>query len=407
MIAYTVRAARCDHRGSDEDIYETLKRITAPLTRSWEKIRSARQVVIKTNMVWPPDKVRHFAGRLQEHVDTAVFTATLRLLRENTDARLIVADSTFLPRPDDAGEDVYFKPLLDELGIQYVESNDPPHAVYDVPGGGLMFSRYFLPACFRDADAVVSIAKLKNHAFMGVTLCLKNLFGLSPMHPDGRPRCYYHHLVRMPYYLPDLGLILQPCLNIIDALVGQARREWGGEPRICDTLIAGDHVIATDACATHLMGHDPMEDWPKSPYYRDRNPLLVAAEHGFGTVNVRDIDFESEVAAPLAEFDSEQPDTHETVVSWRRTTCEQALHYLEHRDNYCARYPRQYIYLQDGNVVWHGPMPENLGSRRILSGARKDSALWLKYVDPEEQEGEHFEVYRQVCDGLDDTETAK
>ena len=31
----------------------------------------------------------------------------------------------------------------------------------------------------------------------------------------------------------------------------------------------------------------------------------------------------------------------------------------------------------------------------MLSGERKDSALWLKKVDPEECEGEHFEVYER------------
>ena len=94
---------------------------------------------------------------------------------------------------------------------------------------------------------------------------------------EGRPRPYYHHIVRMPYMLADIGRILNPALNIIDALVGQAGQEWGngkGLGRIVDGLIAGDQVIATDACAAHLMGHEPAADWLTPPYHRDRNPLL-------------------------------------------------------------------------------------------------------------------------------------
>ena len=49
--------------------------------------------------------------------------------------------------------------------------------------------------------------------------------------------------------------------------------------------------------------------------------------------------------------------------------------------------------MQDGQVVWNGDDPSNLGSRRDLSGDKKDSALWLKYVDPDEGEGERFERY--------------
>ena len=100
-------------------------------------------------------------------------------------------------------------------------------AVYPVPGGGQMFRQYALPQGAMDVDAFVSVQKLKNHAFMGVTLCLKNLFGLVPQEPQGRARQYYHHLVRMPYVMADIGCIFDPALNVIDALVSQAGREWG------------------------------------------------------------------------------------------------------------------------------------------------------------------------------------
>ena len=36
-----------------------------------------------------------------------------------------------------------------------------------------------------------------------------------------------------------------------------------------------------------------------------------------------------------------------------------------------------------------------IGSRRDISGDKKDSALWLKYVDPDENEGERFERYAE------------
>jgi len=31
----------------------------------------------------------------------------------------------------------------------------------------------------------------------------------------------------------------------------------------------------------------------------------------------------------------------------------------------------------------------------VLAGANPQSAMWLKYVDPEEAEGEHFAVYEK------------
>ncbi|MFH1567041.1 MAG: hypothetical protein ABIL09_03510, partial [Gemmatimonadota bacterium] len=151
----------------------------------------------------------------------------------------------------------------------------------------------------------------------------------------------------------------------------------------------------TDACAAHLMGHDPASDWPTPPFRRDRNHLLIAAQRGFGTVDLKEIDFQSEVQAPLAEFDSGEIDPAPTVERWRWTACEQGLFYREHRERLVGAYANQFIYLQEGEVVWSGADPSRLESRRILSGDKKDSALWLKLVDPEEKEGERFEAYEE------------
>jgi hypothetical protein len=257
-----------------------------------------------------------------------------------------------------------------------------------------MFDRYTLSGCFADADAMVSVAKMKNHAFMGLTLCMKNLFGLPPITlPAGRVRTYFHHVIRLPYVLTDLGLILQPCLNIVDALTAQSGREWDGEGRIADALLAGDHVTATDAVGTTLMGHDPASDWPTPPFRRDRNHVLIAARHGFGTVDLDEIDYESDISAPLAHFDSVETDSPRIVESWRRTTCEQGLFYRDHQRRMVDRFRGEFIFLQDGEVVWHGDDPSSLGSRRDLSGQKRDRALWLKLVDPEEGEREQFGVY--------------
>lgn len=395
---FAVRASHCDHRATEEEIYQVLKRTTDPLHRSWQKLEKARKIVLKFNMIKKREAIAYFAGRRRELVDDAVARAVLRLLRERTSAELIATDTFPYGNGFVTPDDFNYRHILEDYGVRYVDSNLPPFAEYEVPGGGSMFDKYVLSSVFEDAE-VVSVAKMKNHAFMGITLTMKNLFGLPPMiPPQGRTRSYYHHLIRLSYVLPDLGLITQPCLNIVDALTGQWGREWGGEGRICNALLAGDHCVATDACGMVLMGHDPQSDWPTPPFRRDRNHLLIAAERGFGTLDMEKIDFQSEVEGPLAEFDSVSTDPDETVANWRRTTCEQGLIYREEKKDLIDRYRGQFVYMQEGEVVWSGEDPTNLGSRRQLSGKRKDSALWLKYVDPEEREGEHFERYEQCLE---------
>jgi uncharacterized protein (DUF362 family) len=395
--SYRVRAVHCDYRVPDEEVYQALQRATEPLERAWDRLKRARRIAIKINHDWQPHKLVTYQGHRQQLVGDAVGRAVLRLLKERTTAEIYVVDvgveSLMLGQEREAG--YLILPVLREFGVPLIDGVNDPVKWVNVPGGGQMFERYPIPQSVADADEVISVQKIKNHAFMGVTLCLKNLFGLLPLLPHGRPRHYYHHLVRMPYMLADIGKIFDPALNILDGLVCQAGQEWGpgDEPRICNTLVAGDHAIATDACAAHLMGHDPQSDWLTPPFHRDRNALLVAAQGGYGTVNLAEIDFQSEVQAPIGQFFAKEYDSRQMVASWQRTTCEQGLYYRDHQKEIAAQYAGQYIMLQMNEVRWASPDGRFNISRRILAGGNPEQAMWLKYVDPEEDEGEHYEVY--------------
>ncbi len=398
-----VRAVACDWQADDESVYQALKRAARPLTRAWERLRHARRIGIKFNQDKEKRAVVSFHHHRVQLVSDCVARAVLRLLRENTTAELFCVDISFyrhyLPRARDE-DTTQLRHVLAEFDVHYVDGNaDVTWA--SVPGGGLMFERYPVPGAFTEMDAWVSVQKLKNHAFTGVTLCMKNLFGLMPTEPAGRPRTYYHHLVRLPYVLADLGKLYDPALNVIDGLVGQAGEEWGAgeEMRIANVLIAGDHVVATDAVGAYLMGHDPeRDDWPAAPFHRDRNALRVAAENGFGTVRLAEMDFSSEVRAPAGDkpFFAKLTDSPARVAQWRKTTAEQALYYRDHHQTMLARYAGEYILLQMGEVKWHSPQGVLEVSRRSLSGDHPDQAMWMKYVDPAEAEGEHFEVYEDI-----------
>ncbi|MEZ4860766.1 MAG: DUF362 domain-containing protein [Caldilineaceae bacterium] len=397
---YKVRAVACDYRATEATIYEALKRATAPLTESWEKLRKAKRIGIKFNHDKEPKNRVYYEGQLQQLVSEKTARAFLRLLRERTDAELVAPDVSFYTMYNGATleQTCTFVQVFRDYGVEYINGIEPPHKTVSVPGGGQMFRQYVLPEGAVEVDEFISVATLKNHAFMGVTLSLKNLFGLMPGEPNGHTRTYFHHLVRMPYMLADLGRIFNPTLCVIDGLVGQAGMEWGkgrgaGPGRPCNTLIAGNHTIATDACAAHLMGHDPQSDWLTQPFLRDRNSLLVAAEAGFGTVNLDEIDFQSEVTAPVGKFYSVQTDPTEINISWRRTTAEQALHYVDQQRSLVDKYAGEYILLQEREVRWHDPVSDLRVSRRVLAGDRPEQAMWMKYVDPDEEEGEQYSVY--------------
>ena len=54
------------------------------------------------------------------------------------------------------------------------------YARLPVPGGGLIFPAYDLNGAFAETDVLVSMAKLKPHGTTGITLAMKNMFGITP-----------------------------------------------------------------------------------------------------------------------------------------------------------------------------------------------------------------------------------
>ena len=122
----------------------------------------------------------------------------------------------------------------------------------------------------------------------------------------------------------------------------------------------------------------------------------MAAEGGFGTVDLNEVDYTTEVEPqPAGSFYAIQTDSDETNSTWRRTMCEQALFYRDNPELF-EQYAGEYILLQDGEVRWHDKNGRIYVSRRELAGAHRDHAMFYKFVDPEEAEGEHYDVYERA-----------
>jgi len=164
---FRVRAVHCDYRASDEEVYQALKRATDPLTRTWEKLGRAGRIGIKFNHQWAPERVVMHEGHRQQLVSDPVARATLRLLRERTKAEIFVVDVGVEGRGHPPEATVQLLPVLREFDVPFISGHDDGVAWVDVPGGGQMFHKYPVPRSTVEADAMVSVQKLKNHLFAG------------------------------------------------------------------------------------------------------------------------------------------------------------------------------------------------------------------------------------------------
>jgi uncharacterized protein (DUF362 family) len=207
-----------------------------------------------------------------------------------------------------------------------------------VPFGGYVFPAFDLNHSYEDCDVFVSIAKMKEHATAGITLSMKNCFGLTPctiygagagidepsLVPKGG-RSLVHAGDRQPsrsappekdrttprvdtWRVPRTVVDLCAARPIHLAIVEGIKTMTGGEgPWIQEELlgvapgilVAGLNPVTTDAVSMSMMGFDPMADRGTPPFERCDSTLKLAEEAGLGTRDLKRI----EVIGSAPKFD--------------------------------------------------------------------------------------------------------
>ena len=197
-----------------------------------------------------------------------------------------------------------------------------------VPGGGMMFKGYDVNPAYEECDVFVSLAKLKEHVTAGVTLSMKNCFGImpatiygegagidEPAKVPGGARVMMHAGNRQPsksapseidpsstrdagYRVPHITADLVAARPIHFAVIDGIGTVAGGEgpwlknlhPLRPGLLIAGANCVNTDAVATALMGFDPMADRGAKPFEKCDSTLKLAEQLGIGTRDLNRIE---------------------------------------------------------------------------------------------------------------------
>ena len=211
------------------------------------------------------------------------------------------------------------------------------YARLKVPHGGLMFPAFDLNHSYEDCDVFVSIAKMKEHATAGITLSMKNCFGITPctiygtgagadepslvpkggrnlIHAGDRqpsrsapgevdPKAPREGEWRVPRTVVDLVAARPIHLAIVEGVKTMTGGEgpWVGEdlqPVAPGVLAAGLNPVNTDAVSMALMGFDPMAVRGTPPFERCDSTLALAESVGLGT---RDLSRIEVAGASIAE----------------------------------------------------------------------------------------------------------
>jgi len=210
-----------------------------------------------------------------------------------------------------------------------------------VPHGGYIFPAFDLNHSYADCDVFVSLAKLKEHATAGITLSMKNCFGITPatiygsgagtdepssMPKGGREMIHAGHRqpsksapsekdpstprdggYRVPRVVVDLVSARPIDLSIVEGVKTMAGAEgpWIHGSVVAvnpGVIVAGTNPVSTDTVCMAVMGFDPMADRGTPPFERCDNTLRLAEAAGIGT---RDLSRIEVVGTPVkaARFD--------------------------------------------------------------------------------------------------------
>ncbi len=267
----------------DAPLADLLRRGLAELGWGAEQVRG-RRVLLKPNLVEP--------DRTRAHVNThpLLVRAAAETFLGLGAAQVMVAEGAGHVR------DALF--VLEESGLAEVLLEDRipfldlnTDAFFTAPNRGRLtkLKTLALPLALRQADLIVSMPKLKTHHWTGVTLSMKNLFGVMPGNLYGWPKNVFHQ-EGIHESIVDICATVAPHLAIVDGIVGmEGDGPIMGTAKQAGVIVLGANLPAVDATCARLMGVDPR----KIPYLRAAGgrlgPIREAhiAQRGEGWRSVR------------------------------------------------------------------------------------------------------------------------
>ncbi|MBM4040013.1 MAG: DUF362 domain-containing protein [Planctomycetes bacterium] len=221
-------------------------------------VKGSQTVVIKPNMAWdlPPES--------GANANPATVAAVVALCREaSPDARVIVFDRTMSRDPAGPYRASGIAEAVRKAGgtVHYVDEN----RFYEVaiPDAFALKSWPFYDmVLFQDqVDVLINIPAAKTHSTSGLTLAMKNVFGMV-----GGERGQLHQQIHEK--IADLSRAVKVDLTILDATRvmfrggpnSPRRADVHDSPEQAQRIVAGTDPVAVDAyAAKELFGRDPAD----------------------------------------------------------------------------------------------------------------------------------------------------
>ncbi len=234
--------------------------VLAAIRQVWQEAAipslSGARVVVKPNLV-------DFLQGHPSYTHPRVVEALLQFLRDEQHvASVVVAEGTAFRRDSEAIlHETGYADMLGRQGVDFVDLNYDDLVRIPLKGGYAKLSELYIARTVVEADALISVPKLKTHHWTQVSASIKNLFGVVPGIKYGWPKNTLH-VQGLNEFLAELvdSLPTPRRAALVDGIVGmQGDGPLFGSGVDSGVLVAGTDLVAVDTTCVRLMGFDPSQ----------------------------------------------------------------------------------------------------------------------------------------------------
>lgn len=190
-----------------------------------------------------------------------VTEALIQFLRDEVKVKSVVVGEgmTFRRDPHALLIETGYREMMDRQHIEFVDLNYDDLVKIPLRGGYAKMDSLFMARTVAEADALISVPKLKTHHWTRISGSIKNLFGIVPGAKYGFPKNTLH-IQGIDAFLAELvdSLPTPKRFALVDGIVGlQGDGPLFGTPVPSGVLVAGTDFLSVDATCARVMGFDP------------------------------------------------------------------------------------------------------------------------------------------------------
>jgi len=210
-----------------------------------------KTVLLKPNLV-------DFSPAAEINTHPLLVTAAAQCFRQLGAASVTIAEGPGHQRDTELVlRESGFRALLDEQGIPFVDLNRDELAKSKLRANYTGLGHLWLPRTVLQADFVVSMPKVKTHHWSGVTLSMKNMFGVVPGAKYGWPKNILHWR-GIESSIVDICATVPVHFVIADGIVAmEGNGPLAGTSLALGKVVLSNDPVAADATCARLMGLAP------------------------------------------------------------------------------------------------------------------------------------------------------